>query len=79
MRSKLIRSKIEDTAQMEPLPPILDPLLKLYVEKGKGTFENIDLTEGCDKKAYLDVETFHNMPDLLKSTQITGSVHSICY
>jgi len=28
-------------------------------------FSNNDLTNNCDKKAYLDPETFHNMTDLL--------------
>jgi len=41
-------------------------LLKDISRNGKKILlENLDLTEGCDKKAYLDPETFHNMIDTL--------------
>ena len=47
--------------------PDFGSALKTICGEGKKVLlENIDLTEGCDKKAYLDVETFHNMTDLLE-------------
>jgi uncharacterized protein YoxC len=40
-------------------------LAKIYKNGNKLLLLNNDLTENCDKKAYLDQETFYNMTDLL--------------
>lgn len=40
-------------------------LSKIYKNGNKILLLNSDLTEGCDKKAYLDQLTFYNMTDLL--------------
>jgi len=40
-------------------------LSKIYKNGTKILLLNSDLTEGCDKKAYLDQLTFYNMTDLL--------------
>ena len=40
-------------------------LNKVYLNGEKILLENVDITEGCDPKAKLDPETFHNMTDVL--------------
>ena len=42
-------------------------ILRSVCKKGrKVLLVNADLTEGCDKRSYLDTETFHNLTDLLE-------------
>lgn len=33
------------------------------------TWDNVDITDGCDKKKYLDNETFHNLNDVLSDNE----------
>jgi hypothetical protein len=40
-------------------------LNNVYLNGEKILLENVDITEGCDPKAKLDPETFHNMTDVL--------------
>lgn len=40
-------------------------LNKVYLNGEKILLENVDITKGCDPKAKLDPETFHNMTDIL--------------
>jgi hypothetical protein len=46
--------------------PSFEKLIKNICVNGKTIlFKNNDLTKNCNKKSYLDPETFHNMTDLL--------------
>ena len=38
---------------------------KVCINGKKILFKVVDLTSGCDKKTYLDTETFHNLTDIL--------------
>lgn len=46
-------------------PEFGDLLRKICVSGKKILLENVDITDNCDKKAYLDPETYHNMTDVL--------------
>lgn len=48
-----------------PTSAFADVLDKVCMNGKNILFSNNDLTNNCDKKAYLDPETFHNMTDLL--------------
>ena len=48
-----------------PTPKFEIILDKIYNSGKRILHENIDLTYGCDKSAYLDPEVFHNMTDVL--------------
>jgi len=59
--AKNSRYKIDGTPT-----PAFENIVRKVCDNGKVIlYENNDLTEGCDKDAYLDPETFHNMTDLL--------------
>ena len=46
-------------------PQFENILRDVYTNGSKVLLENLDLTENCDKKAYLDPETYHNMTEKL--------------
>lgn len=48
-----------------PTPKFNDILTSLYKTGSKILLENVDLTHGCDPKAYLDTKIMYNMTDLL--------------
>lgn len=58
--------KIERYNNNGTTTPVFADVIRKVCQNGKLIlFENNDLTEGCDKNAYLDTESLHNMTDLL--------------
>jgi hypothetical protein len=52
----------DDGTTTDEFTEILD---KVFTNGRRVLLENVDITDGCDPKAKLDPETFHNMTDVL--------------
>jgi len=54
----------EDGTITEEMKELLD---QIYMNGKTILHKNVDITQNCDKKAYLDPETYYNMKDVLES------------
>jgi len=76
---KNINTDIESKYNIDGTPEIeFQKIIDQICLNGKNVlFKNSDLTYNCDKKKYLDPETFHNMTDLLDEYKDLWNICSI--